>query len=237
MYYEKIIQWSTHLELKFEQLHEILKQFIKITEYAREGKLHPSTISKAQLQKVITEIHTKMEEYEFPIPTSYIRVELLSQIGKTDLKITSAKLLITVDILFLDRKALQLYKIYPFPMYQNILENYTRAVYILPRKQYIALTEDERKFFLTDKDYYDTCQKTIYHTIGKSAQPIHEIVTTTSCECLMLTRPSMEILQQCDIKINTKNSVFWKHIPSLNAWIFSTKKPEPISITCKKGKT
>ena len=53
----------------------------------------------------------------------------------------------------------------------------------------------------------------------------------------MLIRPSMKILQQCDIKINTKNSVFWKHIPPLNAWIFSTKKPEPISITCKKGRT
>ena len=28
-----------------------------------------------------------MEDYEFPIHTSHIRVELLSQIGKTDLKI------------------------------------------------------------------------------------------------------------------------------------------------------
>ena len=87
MYYEKMIQWSTHLELKLEYLCEILKQYIEITEYAREGKLHPSTISKAQLQEVITEIHTKMEDYEFPIPTSHLRVELLSQIGKTDLKI------------------------------------------------------------------------------------------------------------------------------------------------------
>ena len=33
-----------------------------------------------------------------------------------------------------------------------------------------------------------------------------------------------------------KKFSFWKHIPSLNAWIFSTKKPEPISITCKRGR-
>ena len=39
-------------------------------------------------------------------------------------------------------------------MFQDIAGNYTRAVYILPRKQYIALTEDERKFFLADKEYY-----------------------------------------------------------------------------------
>ena len=47
----------------------------------------------------------------------------------------------------------------------------------------------------------------------------------------------MNILQQCDVKVNTENSVFWKHIPSLKAWIFSAKNPEPISVTCKKGKT
>ena len=67
MYYEKMIRWSTHLELKLENLHGVLKQFIKITEKARGGKLHPSAISKAQLQEVITEIHTKMEDYEFHI--------------------------------------------------------------------------------------------------------------------------------------------------------------------------
>ena len=99
-----------------------------------------------------------MEDYKFAIPTSHIIVELLLQIGKTYLKITSGKLLISVDIPLLDRKALLLYKIYPFPVYQNISGNYTRAVYILPRKQYIALTEDERELFLTDKDYYDILQ-------------------------------------------------------------------------------
>ena len=120
MYHEKMIQWSIYLELKLEHLHGVLKQFIKITEYAQEGKLHPSTISKAQLQEVITEIHTKMEDYEFAIPTSHIRAELLSQIAKTDIKIASGKLLVLVDIPLLIRKALQLYKIYPFPVYQNI---------------------------------------------------------------------------------------------------------------------
>ena len=107
MYYKKMIQWSTHLERKLEHLLGVLKLFIKTTEYAREGTLHPSTISRAQLRKVITERHTKMEDYEFPIPTSHIRAELLSQMGKTDIKFASGKLIISVDIPLLYRKALQ----------------------------------------------------------------------------------------------------------------------------------
>ena len=105
-----------------------------------------------------------------------------------------------------------------------------------PKKQYIALTQDERKFFMADKSYYDSCQKTIYHTICENTEPIHKIVTTTSCECLMLTRPSMKILHQSDIKIKTGHWVYCNHVPSLTAWIYSVKNPETISIPCKKEK-
>ena len=47
-----------------------------------------------------------MEDYEFSISTSHIRTELLSQIGKTDIKIAFGKLMILVDIPLLDGKAL-----------------------------------------------------------------------------------------------------------------------------------
>ena len=53
----------------------------------------------------------------------------------------------------------------------------------------------------------------------------------------MLTRPLIQILHECNVKINTASSVHWKQIPSLKAWIYTTKNPEPISVTCKKGKT
>ena len=149
-----------------------------------------------------------MEEYEFPIPTSHIRAELLSQIGKIDMKIAFGKLLIPVDIPLLNRKALQIYKIYPFHVDQNISKNYTGALLITPKKQYIALTEEERKFFIADKNHYDVCQKTIYHTICENTHPIHEIVTTTSCQCLMLTCPSIKILHQCDIEIIAGNLIY-----------------------------
>ena len=65
----------------------------------------------------------------------HVRAKLLSQIVRTDIKIAAEKLLTSLDIPLLDRKGLQSYKIYPFPVYQNISENYTRAVYILPQEK------------------------------------------------------------------------------------------------------
>ena len=47
----------------------------------------------------------------------------------------------------------------------------------------------------------------------------------------------MKLLYQCNIKIQTGNAVYWNHIPSLNAWIYSTQNPKSMSIICKKGKT
>ena len=80
MYYGKMIQWVTHFELEIRNLHVVLRQLIRVEEYAGEGKLHSSTIFKAQLQEVITKIYTRIKEYKFRISTSHIRVELLSQI-------------------------------------------------------------------------------------------------------------------------------------------------------------
>ena len=102
-----------------------------------------------------------------------------------------------IDIPLLDRKALQLYKIYFFDVYQNFSENYTGAAYITLKKQFSFLTQDERKLFIADDTYHDSCQKTIFYTICENSQPICEILTTTYCECLMLARPSMKIWHQC----------------------------------------
>ena len=33
-----MIQWATYFELRIENPYGVLKQFMKITEYAREGK-------------------------------------------------------------------------------------------------------------------------------------------------------------------------------------------------------
>ena len=52
-----------------------------------------------------------MKDYEFPIPTSHIRVELLSQIGKTDLEIKSGKLLISVELYLIKLYVIRVAKI------------------------------------------------------------------------------------------------------------------------------
>ena len=68
-----IKKWSNHVEIKPNHLAEILKQFIKIAELAREKRLHPLLLFEKELQKIITEIHFKLSECEFPIPTSHVR--------------------------------------------------------------------------------------------------------------------------------------------------------------------
>ena len=60
-------------------------------------------LSKDQQQEIITEIHFKLSEHELPIPTSDVRAEELSKLGKTDVKVSSGRLIITIDIPRLDK--------------------------------------------------------------------------------------------------------------------------------------
>ena len=122
-------------------------------------------------------------------------------------------------------------------MYQQISLNATESIYIIAKTPYIALANEERKFILVSKEYCDNCQKTLYNTICENTQPKHEVSTTTSCECLMLIKPSKDTIHLRDIRMKVEEEMYWNYIPSLSAWIYSTKNPEPmVSINCVKGK-
>ena len=112
VYFRKIRQWADHINIKLNHLAESSKQFIRIVEEAREKRLHPLLLTKEQLQEIITEIHFKLSEYEFPKPTSHVPAEKLSKLGKTDVRISSGRLFIAIDIPLLDKAGYQPYEIY-----------------------------------------------------------------------------------------------------------------------------
>ena len=170
------------------------------------------------------------------MPTSHVRAEELSKLGRTDVRIISGRLLITIDIPLLDKSGYQLYEMYAHPVYQQISPNTMGSIYIIPKTPYIALPSDERKFFLISKEYYNNCQKTFYNTICENTQSKHEVSTTTSCKCLMLITPSKDTIHLCDIRMKVEEEMYGNYIPSLSAWIYLTKNPKPISINCVRGK-
>ena len=146
IYFRKIRQWADHIDIKLNHLAESSKQFIKIVEAAREKRLHPLLPTKEQLQEIITKIHFKLSEYEFPIPTSHVRAEELSKLGKTDVRISVGRLPIAIDIPL--QAGYQLYEIYAHPVYQQISPNTTGSIYIIPKTPYIVLANDERNLLL-----------------------------------------------------------------------------------------
>ena len=52
----------------------------------------------------------------------------------------------------------------------------------------------------------------------------------------MLTRPSKDTINLCDIKMKLEDEMHWNYIPLLSGWIYSTKNAEPIIINCIRGK-
>ena len=52
----------------------------------------------------------------------------------------------------------------------------------------------------------------------------------------MLTRPSKDTIHFCDIRIKAEEKMYWNHIPSLSAQIYSTANPKPTSMNCIRRK-
>ena len=236
IYYRYLRQWSAKVEAKYDHLFETLMQITDIILNAREKKVHPMLINNNQLQEIINEIHTETENYEFPIPSSHIKAEDLHQIGKADIGYNSKRLLISIDIPLLERTIYQLYKIHPYPIFQNHVGNITGTAYILPKESYIALSYNDQKFLLVNQEYHNSCIKTIFHTICDANQPIYSTSISQLCEIQMLIKPSTETFRKCDVRIILNEETFWTQILSLQAWLYSTSKPELLSISCPNQK-
>ena len=93
-------------------------------------------------------------------------------------------------------------------MFQHISENHTRALYILPRKQYIALTEGERKFFLIDKDYYDSFQKNnLSHDLRKHTTNTKHLFSQYGAPRFILTDRGESFINNLFRKLSKKFGV------------------------------
>lgn len=60
LYLDYIKQWTAHVKVNLDHLLDILLQFSKIIENARERKVHPAPITNNQLQEIITELHKEI---------------------------------------------------------------------------------------------------------------------------------------------------------------------------------
>ena len=144
--------------------------------------------------------------------------------------------MISIDIPLLERTTYRLYKIHPYPVFQNLVGNITGTAYILPKESYIALSYDDQKFILVNQEYHDLCTKTIFHTICDANQPIYTTSISQFCEIQMLIKPSTETFKKCDIRIILHKETFWTQILSLQAGLYSKNKPELLSISCPNQK-
>ena len=234
LYYRFLRQWSAKVEAKYDHLFETLLQITYIILNAREKRVHPMLITNNQLQEIINEIHTEAENYEFPIHSSHVKAENLHQIGKADIGYQSKRLLISIDIPLLERNTYQLYKIHPYPVFQNLVGNITGTAYILPKESYIALSYNDQKFLLVNQEYHDPCTKTIFHTICDTNQPIYSTSISQFCEIQMLIKPSIETFKKCDVRITLQRETFWAQIFLFKRGyiLYSTNKPELLSISC-----
>ena len=139
--------------------------------------------------------------------------------------------MISIVIPLLERTTYQLYKIHPYPIFQNLVGNITGTAYILPKESYIALSYNDQKFLMVNQEYHDSCTKTIFHTICDATKSIYSTSISQFCEIQMLIKPSTETFKKCDVRIILQKETFWAKILSLQAWLYSTNKPELLSMS------
>lgn len=230
-YYAYLAQWTQTLESKLDHFIHATQEIIKIILSAREGKLHPTLLSNKQLQDIKTRLQTINKDYVFPIQGSRILAEEISKLAKTKIGYHNEKLLVVIDIPLLNKNIYKLYRIHSYPIPQN-LKSQNYSAYIIPETPYIVISDDRRSFIYMNQESMNTCLKTDTYYICYDQQPIFETNALQTCESQLLLDPSEKLWNICDIRIKANTKTYWKQVPTLGGWLFSTPHEEVITIAC-----
>lgn len=170
---------------------------------ARKGQLHTGLFTSEQVEPILREIQDSLKAISFPIQRPRISIDELMRISTITILCENSQLKVLIDVPLLEKYNYQAYKIHSLPINQDALSNGTGRVYITSKFNYLVVDEDLRTYLLLKEQEWNLCKSTVaYHACLKGT-PIYEFHLRSSCEALLLIRPTVEALKMCDIRITT----------------------------------
>uniref|UniRef100_A0ABD2WT19 Uncharacterized protein n=1 Tax=Trichogramma kaykai TaxID=54128 RepID=A0ABD2WT19_9HYME len=214
---------------------DTLNNIFAIISYARVNLLHPELINPTQLHKVIRQIEDHNGEIEFPLPIDKARIEKLTNIADINLGYKDRKIVVKVRIPLLEKNPTYLYRMHSVPIAQRLNDAKISAS-VKPRSKYIAVNEHAQYYSFLNVDDLQDCKQDHHRKICPRKHLMIEASTVADCEYMLLHKPSLANLSECNLMITSENRDTWIHLDTINGWLYSLKDEHSLLISCEDQK-
>jgi hypothetical protein len=90
------------------------------------------------------------------------------------------------------------------------------VVLIAPDVEYLALSNDNEKFFVLTENQWKACKEFKNHKLCKNSQPVHQRSKSDMCETSLLTN-RQNTPKTCKIKLLSLDTSVWHSLTNTNS--------------------
>lgn len=223
----KLLEQSVLLEIMLNQYAYETQNLIGLVTSAISGNIYANVFTPNKLLKELREIKINLPSGTYlPIELSaeslpqLFRITDISVIHKDHFLIFVAKIPLIIN------EEYNVYKPIPLP----IPFNNNTLIMIAPEVDYLALSDNNEKFFLLTENHWEVCKQLKNSKLCKGNQPIHHRSNSELCEIQLLSN-MQKIPETCKVKFFSLESPIWHGLTRTNSWLFYTKV-ESCTITC-----
>ncbi|KAL4092467.1 hypothetical protein QTP88_026968 [Uroleucon formosanum] len=223
----KLLEQAFLFEVLLNQYSYETLNLISIVNSAINGKIHTSVFSSEQLLMELREIKLNLPGgIIFPLE---IKAESLTQLIQISVLAIFHKEHYLVFSLGIPLISVEEYTIY-HPISLPIQYDNNTIALIPPEVDYLALSNDNEKFFLLETNRWESCDKLKSFTLCKGDQPIHYQAGSNLCDLSRISE-LQSLLKDCKVRLVTLNAPVWHWLTKTNSWLYFTQ-PNLCTIKC-----
>lgn len=216
------------IQLEVDESEQFYRKMSHIIRSARMGKLHPSTIKRSDLRKLIKDVMSHNSDSEFPVDTLYANAEKLSMVSSANVAFEQGRFVIEINVPLIDQHDTIVYKIHS--LFVPLSDGSSAAVD--SKNEYMAIGH-KRSFYTFMTQYeFDNCIASLHHRICDVHTPFYSTDNKISCEYLLKTQPNENHLKLCNIVMKKKQSNYYIGLQSSRGWLYSVKDRAELDIQC-----
>lgn len=228
-FFYQMLAHARNIASTFELIQESAESLLNLLIDLYHGKINTDLISRDMINDILKDIRSLQGNLD--LPKGDLDPVHLASYCKVDAIFYGNRIIITIHVPLVHRMAYEIFKIYPVLVPQNLNSNFTKAASINPEKNYIALSYDQKSYFLTEAETLRNCEQAELEVICSIVNPIEDTALTTSCEAKILLNQTRD-LTTCNFNLKNHLKTQWTYLQQSKEWLFSAPKPENIKIMC-----
>ncbi|XP_057336673.1 uncharacterized protein LOC130675158 [Microplitis mediator] len=118
--------------------------------------------------------------------------------------------------------------------HQNI-RGIIRSVLVRPRTKFLAVDSGTDHYSFAEEDFIKSCKGIADELTCRPDLAIHKIGDTLDCEPRLFTRPSLNVMESCDVRIFPTCETQFVKLHQANTWLYSICEQEKMTLKCGRN--